>query len=382
VKGTTNLDIVNEIYKQSEVQILASESEGLPLTLIESMSAKKPWISTPVGGVPGVFGKLKGGKVLGNIAFSPEELESAVRDCGKINGNVPRKEWEKNYSYDIITKKYLEQVEETLAKEKKSISFKISVPERNKDAETVQTMWIGDKLSPMEQVALSSFVYKGHNVHLYTYSDIENVPDGVVIKDGNEILPEDMIFSYKTEVGKGSYSAFSNYFRYKLLYDKGGYWVDTDMICQRSLSFFNDREYVFAQELVPPTDGAGNVSPKAASCVIKMPQGSPAAKFAYETCLAKDKDTLKWGEVGPNLVETVINEFNLNEYRVAYHTFCPIVPWEWQVALKQGLSIHFPEEVFAVHMWNEMWRRNGVDKSSYFHPDCWYEKLKRKYLEK
>ena len=34
----------------------------------------------------------------------------------------------------------------------------------------------------------------------------------------------------------------------------------------------------------------------------------------------------------------------------------------------------------AVHMWHEVWRRNGADKDAQFHPDCLYEKLKRMYL--
>ena len=78
----------------------------------------------------------------------------------------------------------------------------------------IQTLWIGDKLSPMEQLCLSSFVYHGHDVHLYVYSDVAGIPDGVIVKDGNEILPEDMIFLYK---GHKSFSGFSNYFRYKMV---------------------------------------------------------------------------------------------------------------------------------------------------------------------
>ena len=40
----------------------------------------------------------------------------------------------------------------------------------------------------MEQLCLSSFVYHGHDVHLYVYSEVEGIPDGVVVKDGNDIF--------------------------------------------------------------------------------------------------------------------------------------------------------------------------------------------------
>ena len=53
----------------------------------------------------------------------------------------------------------------------------------------IQTLWVGNKLSTMERLCLSSFVHNDHSIELYSYEDIENVPDGVVIRDGNEILP-------------------------------------------------------------------------------------------------------------------------------------------------------------------------------------------------
>jgi hypothetical protein len=38
------------------------------------------------------------------------------------------------------------------------------------------------------------------------------------------------------------------------------------------------------------------------------------------------------------------------------------------------------EATHAIHLWNEMWRRNQQDKNHQYHPDCLYEQLKRKYL--
>ena len=36
-----------------------------------------------------------------------------------------------------------------------------------------------------------------------------------------------------------------------------------------------------------------------------------------------------------------------------------------------------PKEMICIHLWNEMWRRQGIDKDSSFHKDCFYEKLKK-----
>ena len=77
----------------------------------------------------------------------------------------------------------------------------------------IQSLWIGDSLSKMEQLCVKSFVDNGHTYHLYTYGNVANIPEGVIVKDGNEIVPENQIFRYKN----GSLSAFSNLFRLSFL---------------------------------------------------------------------------------------------------------------------------------------------------------------------
>ena len=110
----------------------------------------------------------------------------------------------------------------------------------------VQSLWIGDSLPAMQRLSISSFLRNGHGYHLYSYNDIDGVPPGTTVKDAATILPRDSIFFYQTGFGKGSYSAFSNLFRYKLLLERGGWWVDTDVVCLRHLDF--QQAMVFATE--------------------------------------------------------------------------------------------------------------------------------------
>ena len=87
-------------------------------------------------------------------------------------------------------------------------------------------------LSPYEQFCLKSFVDCGYAVDLYTYDLALVVPAGVRVCDAAELISPDEVFVYQAEgFGKGSPSAFSNYFRYKLLVEKGGWWIDTDVVC-------------------------------------------------------------------------------------------------------------------------------------------------------
>src|SRR5437016_4032991 len=98
----------------------------------------------------------------------------------------------------------------------------------------IQGLWIGSELSVMERMSIISFLRNGHEYHLYTYNDLPNVPDRVVVKDANRILPASAIFKYKE---RPSYAGFANYFRYRLLLEHGGWWADLDVVCLRPFDF-------------------------------------------------------------------------------------------------------------------------------------------------
>lgn len=52
----------------------------------------------------------------------------------------------------------------------------------------IKMLWIGNQLSPIEQFCMKSFLYHGHQVDLYAYTDIKGVPSGVIMRDANEIV--------------------------------------------------------------------------------------------------------------------------------------------------------------------------------------------------
>src|ERR1043165_6249395 len=98
----------------------------------------------------------------------------------------------------------------------------------------IQCLWIGPRLSAMEQLCINSFLRHGHEGHLYADGGGDARPAGTVVRDGREILPAERIFFYSDH---DSPSGFANFFRYKLLLDRGGWWVDTDMVCLRPFDF-------------------------------------------------------------------------------------------------------------------------------------------------
>ena len=82
-------------------------------------------------------------------------------------------------------------------------------------------------------LCVKSFIDHGHEYDLYSYDSVA-VPDGVRVLDANEILPRSEIFFYRQGDAKGSVAAFANMFRYRLLMLRGGWWVDTDVLCLSS----------------------------------------------------------------------------------------------------------------------------------------------------
>ena len=107
----------------------------------------------------------------------------------------------------------------------------------------IQCLWIGNRLSALERLSLSSFLHHGHAVHLYVYGDVAKVPDGVVLRDAAAILPANRIFTYQN---RNSYAGFANLFRYKLLCEQGGCWADADMICLAPIA--HRTEHLFVSE--------------------------------------------------------------------------------------------------------------------------------------
>ena len=232
----------------------------------------------------------------------------------------------------------------------------------------IQSLWIGPELSVMEQLSIVSFLRNGHPFHLYVYDEVGNVPEGAVVKDAGEILPASAIFQYRETP---SYAGFSDFFRYRLLLERGGYWADTDFVCLKPFDF--ETEYVFSAEPI-------NNQPVVTSGIIRAPKNSEIMACAWETCKMKDPAKLAWGEVGPRLMGQLIERLSLGEYVQPYPVFCPLGYYQWRAVLKPQLSWNFDDSVRAVHMWNEMWRRIGYDKDISYHHSCLYERLKSQYF--
>lgn len=179
----------------------------------------------------------------------------------------------------------------------------------------VASLWIGEQLSIPHKIALSSFLYHGHNVKLYVYDNSIAVPKGVVKEDARKILGEDKVFTHF-----GKYAAFSDFFRYAMIAKTGETWIDTDMFCF-SDDLLDSKEYIFVEE--SQNDYCGNI--------LKLPQHSDIIKWLY----VESKNILKqigpspyqisdkefsreyWVFLGPGLLTKAVNKFALNNHAIS-----------------------------------------------------------------
>ncbi|NBW98267.1 hypothetical protein EBR03_01710 [bacterium] len=222
-------------------------------------------------------------------------------------------------------------------------------------ASRIQTLWIGPKLKPIHTASLKSFLNHHHEIHFYCYEPVEGIPDGITVKDASEILPSHQIFSYQQGPGKGSFSAFSNIFRYALLFKKGGIWVDTDIFCLTPWNF-DSTPYLFASETL--TTESERIT---ASCVIKTPPESPLMKYCWEESLKHSPESLQWGQIGPQLLNRAVHQFGLTSFIRPSWEFCAL---GWDETELLSNPQHFwqpPRRAMGLHLNHEMLRRASAD---------------------
>jgi len=231
----------------------------------------------------------------------------------------------------------------------------------------IQSLWIGPQLSKMEEVCIRSYLSHGHEFHLYVYDTIKNVPDGTILKDANHIIPENEIFRDEF----GGFVNFSNRFRYIMLLKIGGWWVDMDTVCLKPFDF--DDDFVFSSETFDPY--------KRILVNTTFIKSLPGAKFLSD-CLDflnnRGNENIHWGELGVNLISRMIFRSGLGKFVKQPEVFCPISGYHIELLINDSNYI-IPDISYALHWWNELWRRKGLNKDSEFDSNSIYEVLNRKY---
>jgi hypothetical protein len=196
-----------------------------------------------------------------------------------------------------------------------------------------------------------SFIRAGYEYHLYTYDRNLAASEGVTLFDAEEILPKVSYITYRGE-HKTSFALFSDLFRYKLLYEKGDWWVDTDVVCMSNS--IPELEDFFAWEAPGLINGA---------ILYFKPRSS-----IMEQCFHKAREIggrAKWGDIGPLLLTKMLT--GSSSFERAYHTKYAY-PIHWTEACDVLMPERYGEvarrckDAWFLHLWNEVFRRKRVHK--------------------
>ena len=229
----------------------------------------------------------------------------------------------------------------------------------------IATLWIGDRLSWLEQLCLKSFADAGHRITLYSYSPIDNIPPGVTQGDAEDIYPASPMHRHART---GSPAIHADMWRLHLLANSDEIWVDADMYCYRPFDF--DRAHIFGWEK------RGVVC----NAVLGLPRDSPALLglldfFKNEYAIApwlnagqraelqseKDAGTpvhmtaQNWGFTGPASVTYFLTQTGEIEHAEPEEAFYPIAfPDRNKMIISrhnEWVEDHLISQTRGVHFW-------------------------------
>lgn len=79
--------------------------------------------------------------------------------------------------------------------------------------QTISGLWVGETLPLLARLCIKSFLDNGHSFQLFTYANYDNVPEGTLVRDARQILPQEAVFYHEN----GSLAPFADWFRNEFL---------------------------------------------------------------------------------------------------------------------------------------------------------------------
>ena len=217
------------------------------------------------------------------------------------------------------------------------------------DDGVIHTFWHGGELSPLAHACLQSFLTRGHTLRVHCYQPFDP-PAGATLEDAREVVAlDDPMFQFSKP---DTITQFSDYFRYQLLHQRGGWWVDTDVYCLTDV--LPDDAYAWAEE----EPGVIN------NAILKFPKGDPLCGRLVALAQSRAHASMPWGVLGPALVTEVLRPSGAVDPAERRSAFYPIHWLEahflWLPEFKHVVVERAIEAKF-IHCWAQALAKMGID---------------------
>lgn len=226
---------------------------------------------------------------------------------------------------------------------------------------SLATLWVGERLGPIELASAASFLRMGNPLTVYSYSPIANLPPGVEGRDANEVYPTQKIAIYARE---GSPSLHSNFFRFALMRNTDHTWVDLDMIALQPFDFLGDRIYGYEKPdqvncavLRLPKDSLvladlSKLGPGTRGIAPHI-QGARRLKYRIKTLgRGVPIENWPWGSTGPRALTAYLRQHDELKYALPLEVLYPILTADCRRFVTPGdlSDDSFGPQTKAVHL--------------------------------
>lgn len=208
--------------------------------------------------------------------------------------------------------------------------------------------WGGGPIPLLAELSMRSFVANGHPVEFYAYEDYD-LPEGVDLRNASDFLSakeRDRFLRHSD----GKMANVSDLFRCRMLYEKGGYWSDSDMVCLRPWTFHEKAAYMFAGSYHAPWELRKGIS----ACAMLVPPGSALMK----ECVSRVEQVLLEPHAYPDAayaVEALVRAHGLWKFVGNSRDLGSVRWWQTNKFARKIHAFSLPNNAHGIHCYMFRW---------------------------
>ena len=236
------------------------------------------------------------------------------------------------------------------------------------DKNAIFTLWVKNKPTGLNYQTWKSWTDCGYRVEVYTDdpSLFEEVPLKILQKLEVKLLP--CFSSFQVSIDKENVLQFADLWRFIFLYERGGTWLDSDMMLKKRLPH---DDIIISSEHTLRSGGRKSKFDRTPNIgVLRFPPLNPFIKECVRAMLPTTKDDMNSNVNNTSKMKKFIKEIRKPKWSHIYEkvaepqVFCP-VPYPFAKELytghyqnarvKYGLNFNYEDNsTIGLHLWENL----------------------------